>query len=473
MTRRKNLGGGWAIAGLVALAVTLNPLAAAEPAHASPSQSGHPAVDGAPSASSAENDSPVVEGDDIQPTPPSTAEEQGQGLTDGGSFSTSHRVHPWFETAYGQMGGSTGALGDPVADMVCQSSSCWQEFAGGVLTSDGRQIVKLSTAYVTTWLANGGPDGFLGLVAGPEACFGSYCTTPFAGGVVTWTPGAEVRAIPVHPWFQARWKELGGVTGSIGSPTATMQCQSSSCWQEFVGGVLTSDGRQIVKLSTAYVATWLAWGGPDGDLDLVSGGEMCFGDYCQTSFVGGVIVWVPNSGVFPVAKRWFYPAWVERGGAAGALGLPVEAMKCQSSACYQVFQRGTLTSSASGTVALSSAYVSTWLAGGGPGGQLGLVSGSETCHGTYCQVPFERGLMVWEPGNGVRALIGAQAEEWIRAHTPKPPVPGDGNPGDTKNCSDFATQREAQAWFDRYFPRYGDVAKLDSDGDGRACETLP
>jgi hypothetical protein len=47
------------------------------------------------------------------------------------------------------------------------------------------------------------------------------------------------------------------------------------------------------------------------------------------------------------------------------------------------------------------------------------------------------------------------------------------NPGDTKNCTDFATQAEAQAWFDMFFPHYGDVANLDNDGDGVACESLP
>jgi putative cell wall-binding protein len=53
--------------------------------------------------------------------------------------------------------------------------------------------------------------------------------------------------------------------------------------------------------------------------------------------------------------------------------------------------------------------------------------------------------------------------------TPTPP----GNPGDSKNCTDFATQVEAQAWFDTYFPLYGDVADLDADGDGVACESRP
>ncbi len=47
-----------------------------------------------------------------------------------------------------------------------------------------------------------------------------------------------------------------------------------------------------------------------------------------------------------------------------------------------------------------------------------------------------------------------------------------GNPGNTKNCPDFSTHAQAQAWFDLYFPFYGDVAGLDSDSDGIACEGL-
>ncbi|MDR7112500.1 uncharacterized protein with LGFP repeats [Microbacterium trichothecenolyticum] len=378
-------------------------------------------------------------------------------------------VHPWFQARYAELGGVTGSLGAPLKGMECQSSSCWQEFAGGVLTSDGTQIVKLSTAYVTTWLSQGGPDGALGLVAGPEACFGTYCATPFTHGVITWTPNVGVVAIPVHAWFETKWKALGGLTGAIGAPVGAMQCQSSSCWQAFTGGVLTSDGQQIVKLSSAYVSTWLAWGGPNGDLGLVAGPEACFGSYCQTPFAGGVIVWVPGSGVFPVAKNWFYQPWVSRGGASGSLGLPADAMKCQSAACYQVFQNGTLTSSTSGIVALSSAYVSTWLGAGGPDGALGLISGPEVCFGTYCQVPFERGLMVWEPGVGVRILTGSELDAWLASHAP--PTPS--SPGDTKNCGDFSTHAEAQAWFDYYYPYYGDIGKLDANNDGIACESLP
>ncbi|MGB3730963.1 GmrSD restriction endonuclease domain-containing protein [Microbacterium sp.] len=52
----------------------------------------------------------------------------------------------------------------------------------------------------------------------------------------------------------------------------------------------------------------------------------------------------------------------------------------------------------------------------------------------------------------------------------QPTVPA--NPGDTKNCGDFATYSEAKVWFDTYFPYYGDIAKLDGDNNGIPCENL-
>lgn len=45
---------------------------------------------------------------------------------------------------------------------------------------------------------------------------------------------------------------------------------------------------------------------------------------------------------------------------------------------------------------------------------------------------------------------------------------------DAYNCSDFSTQRAAQACHDYCMARVGyDVHKLDADGDGEACESLP
>lgn len=45
---------------------------------------------------------------------------------------------------------------------------------------------------------------------------------------------------------------------------------------------------------------------------------------------------------------------------------------------------------------------------------------------------------------------------------------------DAYNCSDFATQAEAQAVFDYCVNLgFGDIHRLDGDGNGKACESLP
>jgi len=46
------------------------------------------------------------------------------------------------------------------------------------------------------------------------------------------------------------------------------------------------------------------------------------------------------------------------------------------------------------------------------------------------------------------------------------------NPGDIKNCGDFEYYEDAKRFYDRYYTFYGDVAKLDRDGNGIPCEKL-
>ncbi len=52
---------------------------------------------------------------------------------------------------------------------------------------------------------------------------------------------------------------------------------------------------------------------------------------------------------------------------------------------------------------------------------------------------------------------------------PSPPA----SPGNTRNCGDFATWGDANAWYQTYAGAYGDVAQLDADHDGIVCESLP
>ena len=69
----------------------------------------------------------------------------------------------------------------------------------------------------------------------------------------------------------------------------------------------------------------------------------------------------------------------------------------------------------------------------------------------------------------------AQEEPVVEPPTPTTTIASSqpDNPGDTKNCGDFSNYSEAKAWFDTYYPYYGDVARLDSDDDLEPCESLP
>ena len=46
------------------------------------------------------------------------------------------------------------------------------------------------------------------------------------------------------------------------------------------------------------------------------------------------------------------------------------------------------------------------------------------------------------------------------------------NPGNSKNCGDFSNYAEAKAWFDTYYPFYGDIGDLDRNEDLIPCESL-
>jgi Excalibur calcium-binding domain len=55
---------------------------------------------------------------------------------------------------------------------------------------------------------------------------------------------------------------------------------------------------------------------------------------------------------------------------------------------------------------------------------------------------------------------------------PAGPPPGPA-PSSAVNCSDFPNWAAANAWFQYYFPIYGDIAGLDANHDGVPCESLP
>lgn len=87
------------------------------------------------------------------------------------------------------------------------------------------------------------------------------------------------------------------------------------------------------------------------------------------------------------------------------------------------------------------------------------------------------GWLLWKLGM-FDPLEEGQVQIIKATSTPKPVAPS-GEPNssscvctiDTYNCSDFNSQSAAQSCFNKCGP--ADIHDLDSDGDGRVCESLP
>ena len=100
-----------------------------------------------------------------------------------------------------------------------------------------------------------------------------------------------------------------------------------------------------------------------------------------------------------------------------------------------------------------------------PGERDALRAMESTC-GNADQVPFG-GYPV-----GGSTTVAPTTTEGLSGPDSSQGSPQLANPGDAKNCGDFNSYLEAKAWFDLYYPLYGDVARLDRDADGQPCESL-
>jgi hypothetical protein len=89
------------------------------------------------------------------------------------------------------------------------------------------------------------------------------------------------------------------------------------------------------------------------------------------------------------------------------------------------------------------------------GGSVRWQSGTSGNPGARMVMQNDGNLVIYSTGGRVL---------W-QTNSTRPPYPGD-----TKNCSDFATQRAAQAEFNRYYLDYEDVFGLDENNDLVACE---
>jgi uncharacterized protein with LGFP repeats len=255
-------------------------------------------------------------------------------------------------TAYKANGWVRGPLGFPVADAVCASGTCSQEFQKGeiVLPPSGPAYVIASGPIGEKYLASGGPSGPLGY---PTSAANPISGTTgsgqnFQNGQIVHSPaGAFILTGPIFTAYKAN----GWVRGALGFPVADAACAAGSCSQEFQNGeiVLPATGAAYVIASGPIGEKYLASGGPSGPLGYPTSAANPISGTTGSgqNFQKGQIVH-SSAGAF-ILSGGLFTAYKANGWVRGALGFPVADAVCASGTCSQEFQNGEIVLPPSGT----------------------------------------------------------------------------------------------------------------------------
>ncbi|SDL60579.1 Uncharacterized conserved protein, contains LGFP repeats [Geodermatophilus siccatus] len=321
-------------------------------------------------------------------------------------------------------GGATGGLGFPT------TSDAPTPGGGGYFVRFERGDVYWSQATGArtvlgsirdTWLAAGGPTGFLGFPTTSDTPAGTGAYVRFQGGEVLWSPTTGTRI--VRGDILDAYRAAGGPTGGLGFPT-TSDAPTPDGRGYFVrfqrGDVYWSQATGARTVLGSIRDTWLATGGPGGYLGFPTTSDTPVpGKGAYVRFQGGDVYWSPTTGT-RIVRGEILNAWLATGGATGYLGFPTtsDAATTDGRGYFVRFQGGDVYwSAATGPRIVRGSILSTWLATGGATGPLGFPTTSDaaTADGRGYFVRFQGGDVYWSPTTGTQVVRGSILSTWLAA----------------------------------------------------------
>lgn len=209
-------------------------------------------------------------------------------------------------------------------DQMCCSLATLQALA------DGRSVT-----ITRLWRSLGGASGQLGLPLGSEAVVPGGWGQTFERGYVA---SSQDGTFAVLGATYARYQATGGATGPLGRPIATEQVVAPGVWeQQFSSGrIVRSVAAGAHALYGDVLARWVKDGGSR------SGEGIPVSDLIGPAqqFVGGGLYRTPTGVRFvPAAIRDRY---LQLGGPAGTLGLPVSEVSPMLGGMTMAFKGGQL-----------------------------------------------------------------------------------------------------------------------------------
>jgi uncharacterized protein with LGFP repeats len=319
-------------------------------------------------------------------------------------------------------GGATGGLGFPTTSdaPTAGGGGYFVRFQrGDVYWSQptGARVVVGSIR--DTWLAAGGPTGFLGFPTTSDTPAGTGAHVRFQGGEVLWSPTTGTRIVRGN--ILDAYRAAGGPTGSLGFPT-TSDAPTPGGGGYFVrfqhGDVYWSQATGARIVLGSIRDTWLAAGGPTGFLGFPTTSDTPVpGKGAYVRFQGGDVYWSPATGT-RIVRGEILNAWLAAGGATGYLGFPTtsDAPTPGGGGYFVRFQGGDVYwSAATGPRIVRGGILAAWLATGGTTGSLGFPTTSDapTADGRGAFVRFQGGDVYWSPTTGTQVVRGSILSTWL------------------------------------------------------------
>jgi uncharacterized protein with LGFP repeats len=249
--------------------------------------------------------------------------------------------------AWGNAGGSGGALGWPTGEPESMVGGIRQQFQhGAVMVATGGSGFAVSGPVMSYW--GSGPNaGFLGL---PTSAANTTTARGLTGVVQTFQRGVvlSTNETGTHAIFTGQirnvWNSQGGVSGPLGWPTSEQEVVSGLTRQQFQSGTITiaADGSAIL-LTGAFHTYWATGtnstiiGSPTAP-PVAWAAKGVAGAY--QVFDKAMVLSSAQTGTYAVLDGPIRDAWGASGGSGGPLGWPVADQKPAPEGMRQQFQYG-------------------------------------------------------------------------------------------------------------------------------------
>lgn len=334
-----------------------------------------------------------------------------------------HAVTTDFRDRYFAYGGALGALGWPDSERVPISGVAGAEgqyfTLGSLFRSPSTNVHSVIGAFRTAYFASGGATGSLGFPTGEQGPVsglgGTGAQQTFERGSLYAAPARAPR--PVLGAIDTTYGALGGPGGFLGWPASNpgrVAANGGGDAQAFDGGSMYSSSAGAFSVRGAVRNFYWSLGGSAGSIGWPLGEQTCESGACQQAFQGGTIFTSPTGGA-RVGIPAIEELWDAQGGASGPLGsrasspIPI----AQNGGGYgQAFTGGSVYASAAGAFSVTGTIRNRYWAAAGSAGSLGWPTSAQTCASGLCQQSFQYGTIF---ASGSTAWIGVPQIESAHA----------------------------------------------------------